>query len=207
MIMTPAAQASSYRAHWLFDEQGQPAFAADSSGNNNTGTNTNVTGSGGGYIFNGVNSSVVVADSPTLSPGSANFSFGVTLSTSLPAAGTDYDVLRKGLSSTKGGEYKIEILNVNGVAKAMCLVKDANKNVASIRWSPAGGLSLGSTHTITCSKTSTGVTLQVDGYAPRTKTNPNGIGSVANDGFLFIGTKSATGGDDFSGTIFDAFVA
>lgn len=120
-------------------------------------------------------------------------------------------MLRKGLSSTVGGEYKVEVLNVNGSAKAFCLVKDANKHVASVRWAPAGGLAgpggiAGPQHTITCTKSDTGVTLQVDNYAPVTKTNILGLGSVANGGALFLGTKSATGGDPFRGEPFDATV-
>jgi hypothetical protein len=200
------ADAATVRAHWGFDEVGS-STALDDSGNHNNGTNANIVGDGSGYTFNGVNSGVTVADSPSLSPGSSDFSFSVKLTTSVPALGTDYDVLRKGLSSTVGGEYKIEILNSNSVAKAFCLVKDSNKHVASIRWAPAGGLANGKEHTITCSKTSSGVTIKVDTYAPRTKINSLGIGTVANDGALFIGTKSASGGDPFLGTIFDATVS
>jgi hypothetical protein len=200
------ADAATIRAHWAFDEVGSPT-AFDDSGNKNNGANANVVGDGSGYTFNGVNSGVTVADSLSLSPGSSDFSFSVKLTTTVPAVGTDYDVLRKGLSSTVGGEYKIEILRSNDVAKAFCLVKDANKHVASIRWAPAGGLADGKQHTITCSKTSTGVSIKVDTYTARTKINSLGIGTVANDGSLFIGTKTASGGDQFLGTIFDATVS
>jgi hypothetical protein len=206
LAQTPA-QGAGFGAHWALDEVGSPPPAAVDSVNGNNGTNTAVVGDGQGYSFNGVDSKVVVGDSPSLSPGLTDFGYGVTLTTGLPTAGSDYDVMRKGLSSTVGGEYKVEILNVNGLAKAMCLVKDADKHVASIRWAPKGGLADGKQHTISCQKTSTGVTLQVDSYAPRTKTNLNGIGSVANDGSLFLGTKSSTGGDPFSGEIFDAHVS
>ncbi len=158
-----------------------------------------------------------MADSASLSPGASDFSFSATLTTNVPAAGTDYDVIRKGLASTRGGEYKIEVLHVNGIAKAMCLVKDSNKNVASVRWSPAGGLADGRQYMITCAKTATGVTLNLaassdDGaswtsYKARSKTVSGGLGTVANDGKLFIGTKSDTGGDPFNGTLFDASVS
>jgi hypothetical protein len=201
-----AADAATVRAHWGLNElSGSTAF--DDSGNHNDGTSSNVVHTGAGYTFNGVNSGVTVPDSPSLSPGTSDFSFSVTLTTSVPAVGTDFDLLRKGLSSTVGGEYKVEILNVNGIAKAYCLVKDANKHVAAIRWAPAGGLADNQQHTITCSKTSTGVTLRVDNYAPRTKVNSLGIGSVANDGPLFLGTKSGSGGDPFAGTLYDATVS
>jgi len=206
MVQAPA-QAVGFGAHWALNEPGTPAQAFDSSGNGNTGTNTAVVGDGQGYVFNGSSSRVTVDDSASLSPGAADFEFGVTLKTTLPAAGTDYDVLRKGLASTAGGEYKIEILNVKGLAKAMCLVKDADKHVASVRWAPKGGLDLTQRHTITCRKSSTGISLQLDSFPVRRKNNANGIGSVGNSGSLFIGIKSDAGGDAFSGEIFDAHVS
>jgi hypothetical protein len=204
-LSAPAAQAATFGAHWALDETGTPPAKAVDDLNGNTGTPKNVTGDGTGYTFGGGSgvSGVTVPDSDSLSPGSADFSFTVQLTTTLPAPGTDYDVLRKGLASTVGGEYKIEVLNVNGVAKAMCLVKDAAKHVARIQWSPRGGIADGRTHTITCSKTSTGVTLTLDGSS-HSKVNSAGIGTVANSGSLFIGMKSDSGGDQFVGKIFDA---
>jgi hypothetical protein len=200
------ATGAGFGAHWALNESGTPSTAADSSGNGNTGTNKNIKGDGSGYVFNGVSSAVTVADSPSLDPGTNDFEFGVTVRTTLPKAGTDYDLLRKGLASTAGGEYKMEILNVNGVAKAMCLVKDAKSHVGRVQWAPSGGLNLAAQHTIVCRKTSTGVTLVLDGTS-RTKTVSAGLGSVANDGPLFLGTRSKSGGDRFDGEMFDAHVS
>ena len=204
-LSAPAAQAATtFGAHWALDEPGSPTQAFDDV-NGNTGAVRNVSGDGAGYTFGGGSgiSGVSVPDSDSLSPGSADFSFTVQLTTTLPAPGTDYDVLRKGLASTVGGEYKIEVLNVKGVAKAMCLVKDAAKHVARIQWSPKGGIADGRTHTIACSKTSTGITLTLDGSS-HSKVNSAGIGTVANNGSLFIGMKSDSGGDQFVGEIYDA---
>jgi hypothetical protein len=106
------------------------------------------------------------------------------------------------LSSTVGGEYKIEVLNVNGTAKAFCLVKDASGHVASVR----APIKVGTSQTIACAKSSTGITIQVGGGSIRSKTNSAGIGQVGNDGQLFLGAKSASGGDDFRGTMSDAYV-
>jgi hypothetical protein len=205
-LSAPAAQAATFGAHWALDEQGTPSpTQAFDDLHGNTGTVRNVIGDGIGYTFGGSSgvSGVSVPDSDSLSPGSADFSYTVQLITTVPAPGTDYDVLRKGLASTVGGEYKIEVLNVNGVAKAMCLVKDSAKHVARIQWSPKGGIADGKIHTITCSKTSTGITLTLDGSS-HTKVNSAGIGTVANTGSLFIGIKSDSGGDQFVGKIIDA---
>ena len=98
----------------------------DSSGNANNGTTHNIVVSAAGYVFDGGTSKVVVPNSPTLNPGAADFSFSVQIQTSVvPARDKDYDLLRKGNVGTKGGEYKIELINVDGKAKALCVVKDS----------------------------------------------------------------------------------
>ncbi|MBA2560854.1 MAG: hypothetical protein H0V07_13405 [Propionibacteriales bacterium] len=208
-----AAAAATFGAHWAFDEPASPppTTAFDSSGNNNNGTNENIAATGTSYAFNGTSSRVVVPDGSanSLDPGTADFTFSVTVTTDLPAAGTDYDLLRKGLASTAGGDYKAEILNVNGVPKAFCLVKDSLKRVASVRGGGATGHRLddGFAHTISCVKTSTSVTLTVDPGTAFTKTYKKTVttlGSVSNAADLTIGAKSGTGGDWFSGTMLDA---
>ena len=205
----PPAPASStgFRAHWTFTETGSPPpVLVDSSGNDNDGTpHGGIVGNGTKYTFNGTGR-VEVPSSATLNPGTASFSYTVTFTTKLPASGTDFDVLRKGFASTSGGEYKVEVLNVNGSAKAFCLVKDTSKHVGRIR---GGGTTLadGKSHTVTCSKTSTGVTIKVDAQTPRSRTVSGGLGSVSNTAPLTIGAKADSGGDWFIGTLSDASVS
>jgi hypothetical protein len=200
----PPPPSGGFGAHWTFTEVGSPPpVLTDVSGNGNDGApQGGIVGDGTKYTFNGTGR-VEVPDDPSLNPGTANFSYTVTFTTKLPASGTDFDVMRKGFASTSGGEYKVEVLNVNGVAKAFCLVKDTNKHVARIR---GGGPTLadGKTHTVTCSKTSTGVTIKVDGQSPRTGTVSGGLGSVSNGAPLTIGAKADSGGDWFIGTLSDA---
>lgn len=203
---TAASAASVARAHWALDEIGS-AVAVDSSGNGNSGTNYNVVGDGAGYAFNGVNSRVIVPDSDTLDPGPADFSFGATLvMTTAPAVGETYDVLRKGLTTTKGGEYKLEIVRSSqGIAKARCVVKDATK--VSVGIQGASNLSDGKPHTVTCSRVGNSVVVRVDSLAPRTKTVA-ALGSVSNASKLALGAKAEatakTGFDWYLGTILDA---
>jgi hypothetical protein len=75
----------------------------------------------------------------------------------------DYDLVRKGLSSSAGGEYKAEILprKNNTRAKALCLFKDSANTVGQIVNGP--NLADGAWHTVGCTKTSTSVQLKVDG--------------------------------------------
>ena len=81
----------------------------------NSGTLSNITLgvpglAGTAYGFNGVDSIVTVPDSPTLNPGSSDFSFTLSVRfTLIPKS--DYDLLRKGLSTTQGGDYKLEALS------------------------------------------------------------------------------------------------
>jgi len=209
-----AAAADSYRAHWSLDEVGS-ATAFDSSGNGNDGRNLNVVGDGSGYTFDGNDSRVIVPSSSSLNPGSADFSWGVTLSMTAPPSpvGETYDVLRKGLVTNKGGDYKFEVKNVKGKALARCVSKTIRANGTKVLASIQGTTSLadGQPHVVTCLKTDTGITLRVDALAPRTKTYAGGLGSVSNTADLALGAKAEdtaqTGFDWFQGEMYDAWVA
>lgn len=195
--------------HWLFNEPGSPSTAADASGNGNTGTNFNVQGDGEAYTFNGTDSRVVVPESDTLDPGVADFSFGVTLSMSQPpAVGESFDVLRKGLTTTAGGNYKLEVVHSDGRALARCVVKDANKVVAAIR--AAKNLADRARHDVSCHVVGHGVTIVVDGANAGTRTVTT-LGSVSNAADVAIGAKAegtaATGFDWYLGKIYDAWVS
>ena len=215
-LATPhAAQAADFRAHWTLDEVGS-ATAFDSSGNGNDGVNDNIVGDGSGYTFNGTNSRVVVPSSASLNPGAADFSWGVTLSMTSPPTpvGETYDVLRKGLVTNPGGDYKFEVKNVKGKAIARCVSKTIRANgtkvLAAIQ-GPAKTLADGQRHVVTCTKTATSITVQVDAQAPRTKTFAAGLGSVSNTADLALGAKAegtaTTGFDWFQGEMFDAWVS
>jgi hypothetical protein len=216
LLLAPSASATTaYRAHWTLDEPGTPPTAADVSGNGNTGTNFNITGDGSGYTFNGTNSRVVVNNSPSLNPGAATFSWGVTLSMTAPPqpVGETYDVLRKGLSTTAGGDYKFEVKNVNGKAFPRCVSKTYKAGGTKVNALIQGNTNLadGQHHDVTCTKTATGITLKVDALAPRTKTYTGGLGSVSNTSNLALGAKAeataSTGFDWFAGELYDAWVS
>lgn len=212
--MSPASAAISYRAHWTLDEINSPT-AFDSSGNGNHGTNFSVVGDGSAYAFNGQDTRVIVQSAPSLNPGTADFSWGVTLSTtSVPQPlGETYDVLRKGLSSTKSGFYKIEIKNSNGKALARCVSKSIRGDGSTVSAAIQGTTNLadGQQHVVSCTKTPTGITLYVDSLTPLTKTIAGGLGSVSNDAALALGAKAEstvkTGFDWFQGKIYDAWVS
>jgi Concanavalin A-like lectin/glucanases superfamily len=197
----PAAAATTFGAQWNMDD---PSTMVDSSGHGNTGKTYNITSSGGGYSFNGTTSKVVVPNSDSLNPGTSNFSYSVKVQTSkVPPSGTDYDLIRKGISSTAGGEYKLEIVYSTTGGKAFCLAKDNAKVSATVRGTT--NVTDGQVHTITCQKTSTGLTVVVDG-ASRTKAAS--LGSISNTSPLTISAKTPTitgvNGDFYFGTMLGA---
>ena len=214
VTMPGAHAAQAFRAHWTLDEI-KSATAADSSGNGNNGTNIDIVGDGSGYTFNGTSSRVVVPSSSTLNPGSATFSYGVTLSMTKPppAVGDTYDVLRKGLVTTAGGDYKLEVKNVQGDAVAVCVVKSVRSNgtkvLASVQASRQT-LADGRSHDVSCTKTSTTISVAVDTRPVRSKTITGGLGSVSNTAQLALGAKAesaATSGFDwYDGVLSDAWV-
>jgi hypothetical protein len=210
-----ASAAAVRHGHWALNET-SGNVAVDSSGFGNNGTSFDVGRDGEAYTFNGTSSRVIVPDtSPTapgsLDPGSQNFSFGATVSMPAPPdAGETYDVLRKGLSSTRGGDYKLEVKNARGKAVARCVVRDDARVGANIQSLAKVNLAGTGVHTVTCTKTSTGVTIRVDGGAARTK-SVNRLGAVSNTANLALGAKAEgtarTGFDWYKGKIHDAWVS
>ncbi len=208
---TRAFAASTAAAVWLMDEASGTTMS-DSSGNGNVGKTYNLKMTGAtGYKFDPTaRSKVVVPDAAKLDPGASNFSYSVTVQSSrAPASGTDYDVLRKGISSTSGGEYKLEIVRANGEGRAFCLVKDSRGASASVRGTT--NVTDGKVHTLTCTKTGSGLTLKVDGLTPRTRTVSGGLGSISNSMAVVLGAKTPTvtgaSGDWYDGAMLDARIS
>ena len=114
---TSPAQADGLRAHWALGDTGSPpSVAADDSGYGNDGQPMGgVVGDGRAFTFDGTGR-VIVPDSPSLNPNTDDFSYTVTFATGLPAAGTDYDLLRKGFARTKAASTRSSP-QLNGAAK------------------------------------------------------------------------------------------
>jgi Concanavalin A-like lectin/glucanases superfamily len=193
----PAQAATTTAALWHMDST---SVMTDSSGHGNNGKTTAITSaagsSGSGYHFNGKTSIVNVADASSLDPGTATLRFTVHVRfTVAPSKSVgDYDLIRKGLAGTAGGDWKLEILPASGrPAPAYCHFQDANKKTASVR----GGTNLadGAWHTITCAKTATAVSVTVDGRTTSVKAK---LGSIANNQPLALGQKPG-GGDKYIG--------
>jgi len=198
VLGTPlAAQAASVQvAYWKMNDTG--TTMVDSSGHGHSGALHSVAtqqpGWSGsiGYGFQSKPSYVSVPSATDLNPGTSNFSFTVHVRFSTKPSSTvgDYDLLRKGLSSTSGGSYKMEILQ-SGVA--FC---DFRGGSGEGKVTGSSNLANNAWHTITCARTSTSVRLTVDGS---TSSKTVTTGTISNSSSASIGAKDTGGGDQYHG--------
>jgi hypothetical protein len=181
-VASPAQAALSVRALWNMNSL--PTMV-DSAGGDNNGTTRNVTLSGGAYRFNGSNAIATAPDRPNLDPGTANVRLSARISfTQVPASGQTFDIVRKGYATTAGGDYKIELRRSStGQAVAACEFVDSRGRVAV---QGTVGLQGRGFQTVTCTKTSTGLSLTAGG---QTRTVARTFGSISNAAPVYIGAK------------------
>lgn len=179
-------------ALWHMDESSGQMI--DSSGSGNHGTLENVmrvspgyNGSGRAYSFNGSSSRVVIRNAPSLNPGSKTITITAHVKFTLrpPASVGDYDLVRKG-----SGIYKMEIV---GSGQGFCRFQGTGGTL-SVKGGP--NLADGRWHTIVCTKTSSGITLTVDGSATSRSGN---VGSISSSAPLILGGKPNKSGDWYKG--------
>jgi hypothetical protein len=201
-LTASAASAATERAHWSMNDTG--SSMADSSGNGNKGTLKNVTtgvagSSGTAFSFTKKPAYVQVPDDATLDPGTADFTITLKVKFTInpPSSVGDYDLLRKGLSSTSGGSYKVEIDN----GKALCNFRGSGGQ-AQINAGPA--INDGSWHTITCARTSSTVKLTVDGKSWSTSKS---TGKISNSSSVLIGAKDSSGNDQYNGALDEVVIS
>jgi hypothetical protein len=196
LVATAApAQAATVVARWTMEDGG--TTMADVSGHGHTGTLHGVTvrqpgQNGFGFGFSRTPAYVSVPSSSAFSPGTQNIKVtaSVRFSVRPSSAVGDYDLIRRGLSSTSGGDYKMEIL---GGGQASCLFRGSGGEVTV-----TGGTNLANNawHTVTCSRTGNSVVLTVDGSSV---TRTGGTGSIANSSTVYIGAKDGSGADQYRG--------
>jgi hypothetical protein len=195
-------------ALWHMDEPTGPGNLAggtmiDSAGavggtNNGTigGTVTSDAGlvSGNAYAFGGTSSYVEVPDNGSLDPVAQNMAVAATVRT---VGGTmpddSYDLVRKGLTTTAGGDWKMEIKRAADptVGKLNCVFKGVMADGRRVAVARIANVNLndGRQHTVKCIKTPTSVQAVVDG---RTFTTSKTTGSIDNNAAVIVGAKSAS---------------
>jgi hypothetical protein len=184
-------------ADWQMNETSGQMI--DSSGNNN-GDPTDVRQRGSRYVFNGSTSYVLVPDSDSLDPEEKDITLRARVKvTDAPMDDDSYDIVRKGLSGSPGGDYKMEIKRAADptVGKLHCLFKGDGGTVDKVA---RRDIVDGEWHTLECIKTSTSVVARVDGKSGGTKAGS--AGSISNPTNVMVGAKTAVPLDDvFNGSM------
>jgi hypothetical protein len=150
---------------------------------------------GTAFGFNGTSSYVSVPSASDLNPGSANLTVTIHLKTTKVPASPDWDLIRKGLYTTAGGEYKMEW---QPTGQASCGFKGSG-GYAELQAGPA--INDGQWHTVQCQKTSSAIKVIVDGAAFSKAAN---IGTTANTDAVPIGARP--GSEFFNGSLDEASI-
>lgn len=191
-IASPAmARSTTTVALWNMGETSGSTMV-DSSGNGNDGSISSKVDlgqsgkSGKAYGFNGDGGLVTVPNSSSLSSsGSGSFSVSLYFKSSTKPSSSvgDYDLIRKGLGTTSGGDWKIEVLrsgvvfcHFRGSSRAVDVT--GSKNVVD-----------GSFHKLTCKVSSSGTELLIDGTSQ--KKSSKKPGDIENSSSLTIGSKNS----------------
>jgi hypothetical protein len=150
-----------------------------------------------GYGFNGSSSYVSVPSANDLNPGSSTVRYTIHLSTTgtPPPPPADWDLFRKGLYTTTGGEVKMEFQQSG---QASCGFKGS---VGYSELIAGPKINNGSWHTVQCVKTSSAIKLIVDGVTYSQSAN---VGSIANTASVVVGARP--GSDWYSGTLDEASI-
>jgi hypothetical protein len=147
--------------------------------------------SGSAYRFGGNTSYVEVPDDNTLDPGAAAITITATVQAdNVPMPDDSYDLVRKGVTTTAGGEYKMEIKRASDprVGRLNCVFKGVvgGSRVAVAR---TAGIDLidGRAHTVQCVRSAGSVKAVVDG---KTYTTVRESGTISNAEPVVVGAKS-----------------
>jgi hypothetical protein len=151
---------------------------------------------GTAFGFNGNNSYVSVPSSNDLNPGSADLTLTIHMKTTTAPASPDWDLMRKGVYATAGGEWKVEY---QPSGQASCGFKGSSSYSELI----AGpSLKDGNWHTVQCVKTASAIKLVVDG---QTFTKSGGVGTISNAEPIVIGSHAGSA-EFFNGSLDEASI-
>ena len=205
LVLAPATAHAAVIADWRLDESAGATTMVDSSqsGGLNNGkivsVQTGVAGLAGGraYQFNGSGSYVHVPDADALDPGAKPITLTATVRIAdEPMKDDSYDLVRKGISATAGGNWKMEINrrdSAPSVGQLRCVFKGILDNGAKseVMKIATPDIADGRVHRVQCIRTETIVRAVVDG---RVFEKVQRSGSIANSEPVIVGAKMP--GDD-----------
>jgi hypothetical protein len=138
------------------------------------------------YVFDEPGSWVEVPNDSSLDPAGWDFAVSSWVKlTGAPNGHHTFDVVRRGLSYTKTGMYKLEVVSDG---RARCTAKDTERHKARIT-SPQTDLADGAWHQIGCARVGSTWSVVVDGLAT---SKESALGVIENDNSLSIGSKYGT---------------
>jgi len=193
VVAFAAPAAAATLANWQMNEGPNASVMVDSSGHvNGTIGSAVVTG----FTFNGATGyhwpftsptappakpeRIVQANSSTLNPGSGNYTVEIRYRTTKHFG----NIVQKGQAGSSGGYFKLE--NPNG--QLTCVFRGTNSSGNFLRKQVVSGvLSDGQWHVVRCSRTSTGLTLNVDGKVVATA--KGSTGNISNNRPISIAGK------------------
>jgi hypothetical protein len=197
-VVTDAPATPGLVALWHMDETSGTVMR-DSAGTHN-GTTSNVqVGQAGGfsglaYGFTG-SSQVLVPSANDLNAGAAKLTVTIHMKATTVPATPDWDLIRKGVFTSAGGEFKVEY---QPSGQATCGF-NSSTNYAELTAGPA--LNNGQWHTVQCVKTSTNIQLVVDG---QTFTQAASLGTIGNTVQVAVGAHP--GSEFFRGSLDEASI-
>jgi concanavalin A-like lectin/glucanase superfamily protein len=183
-------------AQWHMDETSGTVMHDAVGGHDGTlsGVTPGVPGfSGTAFAF--TRGTVTVPSAAALNPGSATLRITIHLNTTARPATPDWDLIRKGLFTDAGGEYKVEYQPSGQASCGFVGSAGSNELIAG----PA--LDDGAWHTVTCVRNASGIQVIVDGT---TFSKAGAVGAISNTADLLIGTRG--GSEFFQGSLDEASV-
>jgi hypothetical protein len=198
-VVQSGATQSGVVALWHMDETSGSVMHDSVAGHD--GTMYSVALGQPGYLgtafgFNGTSSYISVPSSSDMNPGSSNLTVTIHMKTTSAPASPDWDLIRKGKSTTTGGEFKMEY---QPSGQASCGFKGSS-SYAELIAGPS--LKDGKWHTVQCVKTSSAINVVVDG---QTFSKSATIGSIANDAPVLIGAHGSSS-ELFNGSLDEASI-
>jgi hypothetical protein len=209
LTVIPSVANAALIADWEMNEGPGASVMTDSAGHDNDGAiysvETGVAGLAGGkaYKFDGATSYIQVPDRDNLDPGNAAITITATVKVENAQIIDDsYEVIRKGVVTTKGGEWKMEIKRSGTdatVGRLHCVFKGVLASGATSLADVVASVDVvdSQAHQLQCKKTSGKVIALVDG---RSFSKSVAAGSISNDQPVIIGAK-VLGDDEMQGVM------
>jgi hypothetical protein len=203
LLTGPALASAATVSFWHMDETSGTVMHDAVGANNGKLTGAIALGQPGfaglAYGFHNHAPAITVADKPSLNPGAGAFWTSAHIKfTAVPTAndGQDFDLIRKGLSSTPGGFWKMEVLPSAGFTRPVRAHCSFGGSITSHSITSGPDLADGQWHTVQCRKDADSLSVIVDGVE---ETDPVTLGSFNNSDPVALGGKAPPGGDFYDG--------